>query len=413
MNKIFLRKINQPMMTNSLYLYLAHFSDYIFSILILPFVARILGPKELGYIALSQTFGVFLLLFMDFGFSLTASREVARLKKQKDKLTKYIGKMFTFKLVLIPLIIILSFLTISFFNIFQNLPHYILIVMIGAIFQGLSPTWFFQGIERLKILALSKIFFRFFGALIIFIFINDEKDGWIMLTGYSLTSILIFIHLFIYMLKKVGKINLSKINNLSKVWISSFWVLLLTIIPVIYQNFAAFFLSSIVNPIELGLYFGASKIYRAFNSLFSPIGQAVYPRLVASNEINSDETKTLFLKVFWILFILGLVFCCFLFVFPNFFIELLLGHQFLESAPTLKLFGIVLPLTAISHVIGRQWMMVKGEEKIYSLIILFASTLTAIFFLWKVDTFGIRTFPISLIIFELTTIGLIIIRKNK
>ena len=90
MNKIFLRKINQPMMTNSLYLYLAHFSDYIFSILILPFVARILGPKELGYIALSQTFGVFLLLFMDFGFSLTASREVARLKKQKDKLTKYI-----------------------------------------------------------------------------------------------------------------------------------------------------------------------------------------------------------------------------------------------------------------------------------------------------------------------------------
>ena len=173
------------------------------------------------------------------------------------------------------------------------------------------------------------------------------------------------------------------------------------------------FLSSIVNPIELGLYFGASKIYRAFNSLFSPIGQAVYPRLVASNEINSDETKTLFLKVFWILFILGLVFCCFLFVFPNFFIELLLGHQFLESAPTLKLFGIVLPLTAISHVIGRQWMMVKGEEKIYSLIILFASTLTAIFFLWKVDTFGIRTFPISLIIFELTTIGLIIIRKNK
>ena len=89
--------------------------------------------------------------------------------------------------------------------------------------------------------------------------------------------------------------------------IGSFWVLLLTIIPVIYQNFAAFFLSSIVNPIELGLYFGASKIYRAFNSLFSPIGQAVYPRLVASNEIDSDEAKTLFLKVFWILFILGLI----------------------------------------------------------------------------------------------------------
>lgn len=413
MNKILLRKINQPMMTNSLYLYLAHFSDYIFSILILPFVARILGPEELGYIALSQTFGVFLLLFMDFGFSLTASREVARLKRQKDKLAKYIGKMVTFKLVLIPVIILLSFLTISFLNIFQNLPHYILIVMIGAIFQGLSPTWFFQGIERLKILALSKIFFRFLGALIIFIFINDEKDGWIMLMGYSLTSILIFIHLFIYMLKKIGKINLSKINDLSKVWISSFWVLLLTIIPVIYQNFAAFFLSSIVNPIELGLYFGASKIYRAFNSLFSPIGQAVYPRLVASNEIDSDEAKTLFLKVFWILFILGLVFCCFLFVFPNFFIELLLGHQFLESASTLKLFGIVLPLTAISHVIGRQWMMVKGEERIYSLIILLASALTAIFFLWKVNTFGIRTFPISLIIFELITIGLIVIRKNK
>ena len=297
--------MRQPLLKNSFYLYISHFADYFFSILILPLIARILGPNELGNVLFAQTFGLLILIIMEFGFSLTATREVAILKNQKEALAEYLGKAFSFKLLLIPVVIIFSFFLIIAFPIFQDRIHYIFIVLVGSIFQGIVPIWFFQGIERLKIVAFSKIFFRAIGFIIIFIFINDKKDGWVVLMGYTITSGLIFTYLLYRMFKIVGKVKLSKIKYLNVIWNNTAWVFLLSIIPVIYQNCVAFLLELKLSPLQLGLYFGTFKIYRSFNTLYGPIGQAVYPRLISSNAKNKEASIKLKWKVFWLTYTSG------------------------------------------------------------------------------------------------------------
>ena len=93
-----LSKIRHPLVANSFYLYLAHFADYLLALIILPFIARVLGPEELGYIGLAQTFGIFILLIMEFGFPLMATREVAREKNNPENIKILIGQIFSFKL---------------------------------------------------------------------------------------------------------------------------------------------------------------------------------------------------------------------------------------------------------------------------------------------------------------------------
>jgi polysaccharide transporter, PST family len=411
LNKMLVR-IRHPLVSNSFYLYIAHLFDYLFLILILPFIARKLGPVELGNVALAQTFGLFLLIFMEFGFSLAATREVAKNRNNKIYLNNFIGKAYTFKLTLIPIITILSIFSISFFPIFQLKPHYIFIVLIGAIFQGLSPNWFFQGIEKLKLVAFSKTIFRGIGFIFILLFTNNDKDGWIVLLVYTFTSIFIFIYLFKNLLNISGKIYIFNNYDLKSFWIQCRWFFLISIIPIIYQNFSAFILSSLIEPIKLGLYFGASKIYLALNSLYGPIGQAFYPRLISSKKNNLGKSKKLASKLFWILLFFGIVFCLLLFFFPQVFIIILLGERYLGASATLQLFGIVLPLTAISHVLGRQWMIVKENEKEFSLILLFSFLIAFLFFLFLVNFLSIKAVPASLILYELCIIGMILLRKK-
>ena len=78
-------KNKRSLINNSVYLYLAHSSDYILSIFLLPFIARVLGVSEFGIISIAQTFGIFISLFMEFGSSLVITREIARIKEKKKE----------------------------------------------------------------------------------------------------------------------------------------------------------------------------------------------------------------------------------------------------------------------------------------------------------------------------------------
>jgi PST family polysaccharide transporter len=403
-----LSKIRHPLVANSFYLYMAYFADYLLALIILPFIARVLGPEELGYLGLVQTFGLFILLIMEFGFPLMATREIAKNKNDQVKTKKLIGEVFTFKLFLIPVLLVISTIAILTVPVFHKNPYYVIIVVIGSIFQGMAPTWYFQGVEKLSIIAFSKTIFRILGFSLIFIFVRSNDDGWIVLLGYMISSICICLYLIKYMVNIIGSFPFAGRFSIKAIWRKSKHSFFITIFPVIYNNIIVFVLSLVVSPIQLGYYYGATRIYRAFNTLYGPIGQAFYPRLVSTNSGDSEKAINMARLFFWILLAVGVSFFIILYFFAKPIILILLGKEFLFAVPILKLFAIVLPLTAISHVLGRQWLMIRGNDKQYFKIIFIASLLGIISIIILVKSYGILSMPISLILYELVTVLLIL-----
>ena len=53
-------------LSNSIYLYLSYFSDYLLAIIFLPFVSRALGAAEFGKVGIAQTLGILIILFVEF-----------------------------------------------------------------------------------------------------------------------------------------------------------------------------------------------------------------------------------------------------------------------------------------------------------------------------------------------------------
>ena len=106
-----LKHSNNPKISffkNSFYLYLSHFADYFFSLLFLPFIAKTVGVIEFGKIGLVQTYAVFIVLILEFGSSMVATRQISRLKKSKKKLRFFINTITTFKICIIPLILFIT-----------------------------------------------------------------------------------------------------------------------------------------------------------------------------------------------------------------------------------------------------------------------------------------------------------------
>ena len=53
---------------SSIYLYLSHFADYILALFFLPFIAKTIGAIEFGKIGLAQSFGILIILIIEFGY---------------------------------------------------------------------------------------------------------------------------------------------------------------------------------------------------------------------------------------------------------------------------------------------------------------------------------------------------------
>lgn len=403
-NRFFSKK--NKLFTNSFYLYLSDFSDYLLAIIFLPFIVGVLGPEAFGRIGLAQSFSILIILFLEFGFSLMAIREVARKKDNNNQIKIFLGKTVTFKLILVPIAVFLSFPIVIIMPISLELS---LIAFSGAVFQGLSPSWYFYGIENMKKIALSKIIFRSLCFLLIFLFIDSPDDGWIVLLSYSLSSLLICLFLFVEIFKKVGKFSLAHPLKTMEIFKKSKFSFFVTILPIIYQNANMIFMSLILNPVQLGLFYGVRRIYTAFNTLFGPIGQAFYPKLSALSMTNKQSEKKLILKLLLLMIMIGFFFFGLIALLSKEMILILLGKEFLSADTTLKLFGLVLPLTAISHVLGRQWAMIRNEENYLFIAQLISSLLGFTVFIILFENLGILSFPISLIVYELSSIIMLII----
>jgi len=411
MNSNSLNLNKSSLISNSFYLYLSYFADYALTLILLPFIARSIGAAEFGKIGITQTFGLLIILFMEFGSSLMATREVARIKDDHQKLKEFVEKLTTFKIFILPIALLVSLLLIIFVPIFNNNPHYVAIVFIGALFQGISPSWYFQGIEKMKKIALSKLFFRLISFILIVIYVKSSSDGWIVLASFSLSSILICSYLYFEIIKILGPLKLMGTNQLKFIFGKSIYSFLITIIPMIYQNISVIVLSIFVNPIQLGFYYGASRIYRAFNSLYSPISQAFFPIISSAsvNDNNKTKSRSLIRNYFLLIILIGLFFFILNYLFAEIIISILLGNEFSSANNLLRIFSIVLPLTAVSNAIGRQWLMVINKDFFYSMSQLFSSLIAFIAFLYLINSFGIKAYPISLIFYEISTIIMIII----
>lgn len=70
--------LSSPLGRNIFYLYLAQGTNYLFPLLLLPYLSRTLKPEEFGVFAAGQAFGVALLFLLEYGFSLSGTREVAK-----------------------------------------------------------------------------------------------------------------------------------------------------------------------------------------------------------------------------------------------------------------------------------------------------------------------------------------------
>lgn len=362
--------LGSPLGRNIFYLYLAQGANYLFPLLLLPYLSRILKPEGFGVFAAGQAFGVALIYLLEYGFSLVATREVARHRDDAYTLGAIFGGVFGVRLVLFFPALILAFVAYLVLPVFRGYPE----VLLSAVFYfwsaSLSPGWFYRGLEKMRDAALLDLVARFLAFWWILLLVKGPEHSYLplVLNGLATLASSLFGSAMLYF----------KLPSLTFSWDNTWRFLLLGVrllpfatVQAAYTTANPIILGLFVSPRELGVFSGAERLVRPLSGLLEPLSRAFFPRLVHVALLSEKEAHRFFLKVLFAMGTFSFGTVLLLELTAPYLVHLFLGPAYAESIPLLRIMAPALFIGSISHALGALWGLAWGMEGLLNRVSLF------------------------------------------
>ena len=346
------------------------FISYIFPLITIPYLTRVLGVEKFGLVMFAQAVIQYFVIFSDYGFGLSATKEIAQKRDNIEETSKIFFSVIFIKLFFLLIsFIILTIIVFSFDRFKSDWKLYYLTfgIVVGHV---MFPVWFFQGIEKMHITAIINAIPKIFFMLLIFIFIRTSEDylyvPLLNSLGFIIAGVFSFYLAFKqYPLKFVFPNKCFIIKQLKEGWhiflgiLSSNMILLNT----------TFLLGILTNSKMVGYYSAVEKIIRPIVSLLRPIINAIYPHLARLAKFEPEKainfSKKISFIVSFVMFILGLI----LFLFSDFIIKFIFGEEYQVSSIILKIMAFIPLLKGIIDIYLIPNLIIFNLKKIYSKIL--------------------------------------------
>ena len=351
---------------NGIWLYLLQFFNTILPLLTLPYVTRIIGAEYYGVFSASFNIIAYLQVIVEYGFGMSATREVAVCKDDKKKVNNLFNAVIMARLFLLcisfTILIIISFLNKD--SVKMACTIILFSCLVGYCIQ---QNWLYQGMQEMKYISLINIVARTVSTLLIFTFVKSREDIYIYCFLYAVSPILSGILGLIIACKRYKLFFIRPafkdiISNLRKGWYvftTQFSAKILNVVGIT-------FLDIFTTNYEVGIFSAISKLPHMIVLLWSPISQVLYP-LSSKKLSDSFDDGLLFVgkcrKVFLWIFGIGVSLAICL---SRFLVYIAFGNEYVPYY-YIAVPQFVFVLVAINNNFwGCQIMLGGGYDKKYS-----------------------------------------------
>ena len=271
---------------NTIALAIIQILNYVLPFITLPYLSRVLDVDKLGLVFFAQVFMDYFFRLAMFGFDFSGVRSIAINRDDKEKT----NLIFNSILCVQSIFLVISFCVLSLLIIFipkfradAIVYYFTFLSVIGNIFIF---TWFYQGMERMKFITILNIITKTVGLLLIFAFIKNNNDYYLVPLFNSLGALVAGIISLIF-IKKVFKIKFfipkkDEIINTIK-YSSQFFLTKVAI--ALYRQTNAFVLGLVVSTTAVAYYTSADKIFWAIFALYNTFINALFPYMSKNKDI--------------------------------------------------------------------------------------------------------------------------------
>ncbi|WP_441373521.1 oligosaccharide flippase family protein [Acinetobacter lwoffii] len=270
----------------------------------LPYLIKVLGFQQYGAIVLALSLIAYFQAITDYGFNLSATREIVKNRNSKNKISYIYSKTIISKIYLLIMCLFILFTLIFFIPQFKEdfLVYFFMCLMLVG--QTLFPEWFFRGIEQMRYITIMDLIVKCLFTIGVFLFIKYPKDYWIypLLYGVSSIGVAIISNYLIVKNYQISFLNI-RLKRILKNLINGFPLFINQFMPNFYNNTTTFLVGILLGKNIVG-FFGAIRQIVNMVSVFNAVVSTVFfPYL-----LRKKEKFQLFSKAYIIIFLVLIIF---------------------------------------------------------------------------------------------------------
>jgi O-antigen/teichoic acid export membrane protein len=348
--------------------------NFLVPLFVLPYLARVLGAEVYGQMVWVQTIMLFGVIWVDFGFGWSATREISSHRGDSVRIDRLFSNVWAVQWSLAVIFVLGSIFFVGYLD-KDGSQLSLYIAGLGMVLgQVLLPIWLFQGLEALREVAVIQLMSKLLVFPLIFLLVNGPQDVIVALAIFSLSTLLagVLSLVWIYQRRLINWVHpdfcgmRSALRDGALLFSSraliSFYT---TLVPLAVGYWAG--------SVQLAYFNLADKLRTVVQALFAPVSQAVFPRMSWLFQQDTSAAYALIRKLALGMGVASGFGCCVLWVGAADLMALLGGDEFLHGAPILRWLAFVPLVVILSNVMGVQIMLPQKMNKPFTVILALAS----------------------------------------
>lgn len=409
-------KQNQREVKDIFYLIVLQGLTYIIPLLVLPYLMKVLGAEKFGYIGFALSVCQYLMLFVDFGFNLSATKRIALSLDNKEELNRIFSSTVYAKMGLLAcsFILLLAMSLIPQFAVYRSTMFVMFLMVLGQ--AGLF-VFLFQGIGEIKWVSIFNCIAKVAVLPLTFVLVKSPDDVLIaaFLQGFVAVAAMLISWGMIVKKKWVQLVKV-KFKDIKTELSESFPLFLSTAATSVYTACFVLILGYFAQPEEVGQYSAVDRVMRALCYLvLVPILQVYYPKISALAKDNialaRSRVKGLLAVVLAGMFIIAI----FLYFCSPIMIKFL-GDDYLDSEGLFKIMAFVPIFVGMGGVFGQLILLAIGDDKdkkYFSRVYIVAAVVAICGVIFLSSIYGMYGTAVALLITEIVVVLLFLLRVLK
>ena len=346
-------------------------TQFVFPLITFPYVSRVLQAAGNGKVSFAASVAHYFMMVASLGIPTYGIRACARVRDDKDKLSKTVQELFIINFFVTVLVSVTYVLCIFAVPRFAEDKALFFINGINIVLNMFGMNYVYQALEQYDYITFRSIAFKLVSIVLMFLLVHQQSD-YVVYGGITVFAAVGSYVLNFIRLRKLINFKFYGNYDLKQHFRPIFTLFAQSIAVSIYTNLDTVMLGFMKTDTDVGYYHAAVKIKGLLLSLVSSLGNVLLPRMsyFVKNKMM-DQFRKYMVKALNFELMMSLSLTLYFVLFSKESILLLAGSGYEGAILAMQIITVAVIPNGLTGILGVQVLTSMEKEKyvLYSVII--------------------------------------------